>query len=80
VFLFGSVWIRIRIELICWIRIQVNPDPQPWGTGLIFERDTTNYSGTLVENVKKVKNQPNLIYSPQEMAPCVTRPNNVSVD
>jgi hypothetical protein len=27
--LFGSVQIRIRIELKCWIRIQVNPDLQP---------------------------------------------------
>jgi hypothetical protein len=27
---------------------------------LTFGRDTTNYRGTLVENVKKVKNQPTL--------------------
>jgi hypothetical protein len=28
-----------------------------------FGRDTTNYRGTLVENVKKVKIQPTLLYS-----------------
>jgi hypothetical protein len=30
---------------------------------LAFERDTTNYRGTVVENVKKVKNQPTLVGS-----------------
>jgi hypothetical protein len=30
---------------------------------LTFERYTTNYRGTLVENVKKSKNQPTLLYS-----------------
>jgi hypothetical protein len=30
---------------------------------LAFERITTNYRGTLVENVKKVINQPTLLYS-----------------
>jgi hypothetical protein len=25
-----TLWIRIPIELIGWIRIEENPDPQPW--------------------------------------------------
>jgi hypothetical protein len=32
-------------------------------TFFTFEKDTTNYRGTLVENVKKVKNQPTLLFS-----------------
>jgi hypothetical protein len=30
---------------------------------LPFERDSANYKGTLVENVKKGKNQPTLLYT-----------------
>jgi hypothetical protein len=31
---------------------------------LSFERDTENLRGTIVENVKKVKNRPTLVYNP----------------
>jgi hypothetical protein len=31
-----------------------------------FERNTTNYRGTLVKNAKKVKNQPTLVYTQQK--------------
>jgi hypothetical protein len=34
---------------------------------LTFERDTTILRGTLVENVKNVKNQPTLLYSKLEL-------------
>jgi hypothetical protein len=43
----------------CWGEVRF-----PGSSGkifLTFERDTTNYRGTLVENVKKVKNQPTLL-------------------
>jgi hypothetical protein len=38
-----TLWIRIRIEQKCWIRIEVNPDPQPWyivpvSTGIVMSK------------------------------------------